>query len=260
LDNPGLPKKKSKGLPSGDDIPEAVRDAPLVAHRYQLQPAILIGGLAGAIAIAFLIGLVMSLAGPKSQPVSSNSTPAPNPTATNSETGDYVEIGGHRHYRYQQAPAPTLRLIAGNGQIKLRKAAAQKFQAMVAEARKSGVLLVPISGFRSIEQQERIFSDKQAQRNQSVAQRAEVSAPSGYSEHHTGYAVDIGDGKAPALNLKIDFENTAAFKWLKANAARFSFEMSFPRNNAQGLSYEPWHWRYVGDRDSLETFYKARNQ
>jgi D-alanyl-D-alanine carboxypeptidase len=93
-----------------------------------------------------------------------------------------------------------------------------------------------------------------------VAQRAEVSAPSGYSEHHTGYAVDIGDGKAPALNLKIDFENTAAFKWLKANAARFSFEMSFPRNNAQGLSYEPWHWRYVGDRDSLETFYKARNQ
>jgi len=46
---------------------------------------------------------------------------------------------------------------------------------------------------------------------------------------------------------------------LSANAARYSFELSFAKNNRQGVSYEPWHWRYVGDRDSLETFYKAQN-
>jgi D-alanyl-D-alanine carboxypeptidase len=260
LNNPGLPKKKSKALPSGDDIPEAVRDAPLASHGYRLQPRILIGGVAGLVAIAFLVGLVMSLAGPKPQ-VNSSAPSSPSPAASNpAGAKDYIDIEGHRHYRYEEAPASSLKTVAGNGRIKLRKAAAQKFEEMVASARQSGVILVPISGFRSIEQQERIFSEKQAQRNQSVAERAEVSAPSGYSEHHTGYTIDIGDGKVPALNLKIDFEKTAAFKWLQANAARFSFEMSFPRNNAQGVSYEPWHWRYVGDRDSLETFYKARNK
>ncbi|WP_208345904.1 M15 family metallopeptidase, partial [Aetokthonos hydrillicola] len=69
----------------------------------------------------------------------------------------------------------------------------------------------------------------------------------------------IGDGAAPATNVNPNFENTKAFQWLQANAAHFSFAISFPKNNAQGVSYEPWHWRYVGDQDSLETFYKARN-
>jgi D-alanyl-D-alanine carboxypeptidase len=45
---------------------------------------------------------------------------------------------------------------------------------------------------------------------------------------------------------------------MKKNAARFNFELSFPRNNPQGVSYEPWHWRFIGDRRSLETFYKAK--
>jgi D-alanyl-D-alanine carboxypeptidase len=260
LNNPGLPKKKSKALPSGDDIPEAVRDAPMPSQRYQLQPKILIGGLAGLVAIAFLIGVVMSLAGTKSQ-VSSSAPSSPNPTASNPAAGkDYIDIEGHRHFRYQEAPASSLKTVAGNGRIKLRKPAAQKFEEMVAAARQSGVILVPISGFRSIEQQRQIFFGKRAERNQSVAQRAEFSAPPEHSEHHTGYAIDIGDGNVPALNLRHEFENSAAFKWLQANAARFAFEMSFPRNNAQGVGYEPWHWRYIGDRDSLETFYKARNR
>jgi D-alanyl-D-alanine carboxypeptidase len=69
--------------------------------------------------------------------------------------------------------------------------------------------------------------------------------------------VDIGDAQTPATNLNPNFENTAAFKWLEQNAAYYSFELSFPRNNPQGVSYEPWHWRFVGDRNSLETFYKG---
>ena len=61
------------------------------------------------------------------------------------------------------------------------------------------------------------------------------------------------------LMSSTDFEKTAAFSWLKNNAAKYSFELSFPPDNHQGISYEPWHWRYVGDQESLETFYKARN-
>jgi D-alanyl-D-alanine carboxypeptidase len=104
-----------------------------------------------------------------------------------------------------------------------------------------------------------LFFDVKAQRGQTAQKRAEVSAPPGYSEHHTGYAVDIGDATTPALDLNPNFEKTAAFQWLQANATHFNFELSFPRNNLQGVNYEPWHWRFVGDRPSLETFYKARN-
>ncbi|HEY9618014.1 MAG TPA: D-alanyl-D-alanine carboxypeptidase family protein, partial [Microcoleaceae cyanobacterium] len=55
-------------------------------------------------------------------------------------------------------------------------------------------------------------------------------------------------------------EQTAAFQWLQANAAHYSFELSFPKDNRQGVSYEPWHWRYVGDIQSLKTFYRARQK
>jgi D-alanyl-D-alanine carboxypeptidase len=87
-----------------------------------------------------------------------------------------------------------------------------------------------------------------------------VSAPPGYSEHHTGYAIDIGDGSAPSSNLSPDFEKTAAYRWLEQNGAQFGFELSFPPNNPQGVSYEPWHWRFVGDIDSLAIFHKNQPQ
>ena len=122
----------------------------------------------------------------------------------------------------------------------------------------SGIYFAPISGFRSVEDQQHVFFDVKAERRQNATKRAEVSAPPGYSEHHAS-SIDIGDGSAPETNLSQSFDNTQAFKWLEANAPAFSFEMSFPKNNRQGVSYEPWHWRFVGDRPSLETFYKAHS-
>jgi zinc D-Ala-D-Ala carboxypeptidase len=160
------------------------------------------------------------------------------------------------HLRYAEAPAAELKSIGGR--FKLRSAAANKFQAMVAAARSAGVNITTISAFRSVAEQQRLFFDVKAERAQVTAKRAEVSAPPHHSEHHTGYAVDLGDSNAPGANLNQSFENTAAYKWLQANAPRYSFELSFPQDNAQGVSYEPWHWRYVGDSESLETFYKAR--
>lgn len=162
------------------------------------------------------------------------------------------------HFRYKEAPLADLTAIVSDGSIKLRKSAAQAYREMEAAAQKDGVSLVPISGFRSLTDQDYLFFGKKAERGQVATERAKVSAPPGYSEHHTGYAMDLGDGSVPAANLSPTFDNTPAYQWLQANAAFYSFEMSFPKNNKQGVSYEPWHWRYVGDRDSLETFYKAR--
>jgi D-alanyl-D-alanine carboxypeptidase len=129
---------------------------------------------------------------------------------------------------------------------------------MLAAARSAGVNITTISAFRSVAEQNQLFFGVGAARAQQPTKRAEVSAPPKHSEHHTGYAVDIGDASVPATNLNQNFETTRAYKWLQANAARYSFELSFPKDNAQGVSYEPWHWRYVGDSDSLETFYRAR--
>ncbi len=163
------------------------------------------------------------------------------------------------HLPYDEAPESELSSITADDSIRMRSSAATKFQQMQAAARAEGVILTAISGFRSTDAQNQLFFGVKEQRVQNAAKRAEVSAPPGYSEHHTGYAVDIGDGKAPSTNVNPEFENTAAFRWLEQNAARYSFELSFPRDNPQGISYEPWHWRFVGDRDSLETFYKVRN-
>jgi D-alanyl-D-alanine carboxypeptidase len=217
-----------------------------------LKPVLLSVGLLGLGAIALLLGLLLSRPKPQQTLASSPkpTEPSPNPSNPDNLLG---------HLAYIEAPASELQPITPDGQIKLRTAAAQKFQAMSAAAGKEGVILVPISGFRSIDDQKHLFFDVKAERGQVTTERAEVSAPPGYSEHHTGYAVDIGDGNTPATNLSPDFENTAAFKWLEKNAPYYSFEISFPKNNPQGVSYEPWHWRFVGDRDSLETFYRAKN-
>jgi D-alanyl-D-alanine carboxypeptidase len=167
------------------------------------------------------------------------------------------------HHAYREAPPNQLRTVgrAGDGyEIRLREAAAKSYLSMDAAAKADGVDLVVISGFRTIAEQQELFFEISKQRNQTPAQRAKVSAPPGHSEHHTGYALDIGDSNVPSANLSTSFEKTAAFQWLQNNAAKYGFEMSFPPNNPQGVMYEPWHWRFVGDDDSLATFYKKQNR
>jgi D-alanyl-D-alanine carboxypeptidase len=167
------------------------------------------------------------------------------------------------HHAYKEAPLNQLRTIgrAGDGyEIKLRDVAAKSYLNMEAAAKAEGIDFFVISGFRTIAEQQELFFEISKQRNQTPAQRAKVSAPPGHSEHHTGYALDIGDGAVPSANLSTNFEKTAAFHWLQNNAAKYGFEMSFPPNNPQGVMYEPWHWRFVGDEDSLITFYKKQNR
>ncbi|MFN3362233.1 MAG: D-alanyl-D-alanine carboxypeptidase family protein, partial [Pseudanabaenaceae cyanobacterium] len=167
------------------------------------------------------------------------------------------------HYAYEEAPASdlvTIAVAADSYALKLRTAAAQSFTRMQRDARADGINLVPLSGYRSKAEQEHLFFTIGQERNQTPAERAKVSAPPGYSEHHTGYAIDIGDGDNPSTDLAETFAQTAAYAWLRQNAARYGFELSFPPNNPQGVMYEPWHWRFVGDTDSLKTFYKVRNR
>lgn len=159
------------------------------------------------------------------------------------------------HFPYPEAPASAL--VALEGSDRLRPEAAAALLAMRQAAAADGIDLVVLSAFRSLQVQRRLFFEVMAERNQSPKARAQVSAPPGFSEHSTGYAVDLGDGAAPTTNLSAGFETTPAFRWLVQHAARFHFQMSFPRGNPQGVSYEPWHWRFEGSTEALKLFQPA---
>lgn len=135
--------------------------------------------------------------------------------------------------------------------------AAQAFAEMRAAAAAQGIGIMPISGFRTFADQAQLF-ENQITRKGSAAAAAEYSAPPGHSEHHTGYAIDIADTNEPNTDIKHSFETTAAYQWLKANAYAYGFEESFPKNNTQGVSFEPWHWRYFGSDRAGQTFAAAR--
>jgi D-alanyl-D-alanine carboxypeptidase len=138
--------------------------------------------------------------------------------------------------------------------VQLRREAAEAFRAMAAAAASDGARLIPISGFRSAAYQVGLWKKAVARRGSELA-AAKWVAPPGHSEHHAGWSLDMGDEKVPATDVDPAFEKTKAFAWLQANASRFHFELSFPKNNPQGVSYEPWHWRFIGTPEARRTFH-----
>ncbi len=124
--------------------------------------------------------------------------------------------------------------------------AAAAWQRMHRAAAAEAIVLEAISGYRSVWYQRAIF-DRKLARGQTVAEILSVNAAPGYSEHHSGCAIDISSrGEAAAEE---SFELTTAFDWLNRNAAAFGFSMSYPRDNRHGVVYEPWHWRWrAGDK------------
>lgn len=125
----------------------------------------------------------------------------------------------------------------------LHPRAARAWSHMRADARRDGVVVEAISGYRSHDYQLGIFARKRA-RGLSVEEILAVNAAPGFSEHHDGRALDIGTpGEPPAEE---SFEHTAAFAWLQANAASHGFRMSYPRDNPHGIVHEPWHWYFTG--------------
>lgn len=264
LDRPSRPADNSAHLGKAEDIPVALRDGHRTSltkiHKVIPPRKLPIGLIVGGLGIFLTGGIAFKLAMTRQPPkIAATSMASANLGERGSQTTGTNQPADSvlNHLPYSEAPAQDLVSIGGG--YRLRPAAASKFKAMVEAARSSGVNITTISGFRSVEDQKRLFFGIGAERGQQPSKRAEVSAPPKYSEHHTGYALDLGDASVPATNLNQNFDTTPAYRWLKANAARYSFELSFPKDNIQKVSYEPWHWRFVGDINSLETFYKARN-
>ena len=164
------------------------------------------------------------------------------------------KIHEHRvlgHLPYNEIPSKKLVSIEPNIEVHIDMR--DSLLRMREEAKKDGVYLVFLSGYRSIKMQNEIFYSLKSIRNQDAAERARVSAPPGYSEHSTGFAIDIGDATQRETDFETEFENTKAFRWLKNNAAKFHFKLSFNKDNKY-IDYEPWHWRYEGSIEALKIF------
>ena len=117
--------------------------------------------------------------------------------------------------------------------------AAARWQQMVEAASRDGIRLLIVSGFRSLDYQATLIRNK-LDAGQCLEEILAVNAAPGFSQHHTGTAVDIATpGSRP---LTEEFEDSDAFAWLTERAGEFGFSMTYPRDNPYGFVYEPWHW------------------
>lgn len=117
--------------------------------------------------------------------------------------------------------------------------AAAAWSLMQHSAANDNVTLLPVSAFRSTNYQARLIKRK-LEAGQEIESILQVSAAPGFSEHHSGRAIDITDGICAPLEN--EFAASKAFQWLKFNAEDFGFDMSYPQDNPHGIIWEPWHW------------------
>ena len=161
----------------------------------------------------------------------------------NRALGVPADYGPSRGLELQlEAPQSELHLITEDWDIhpvRLYAPAAAAWFRLNAAAAADQVALMPLSGFRSVSRQLEIFRRKLAS-GLSLNEILRLNAAPGYSEHHTGRAIDVSTpGNRPFAE---SFGDTPAFHWLIRHGAEFGFHLSYPRDNPHGISYEPWHW------------------
>ena len=175
------------------------------------------------------------------------------PSINSTETTQNKSLLGHLPY----PEASKDELILFSPGIYVHKDIYENFKEMQFLAAQKGISLKLLSGYRSVDLQRDIFYENKSIRNQTAIERSRDSAPPGYSEHSTGYAIDVGDGNYPDTHFEVEFEQTPAFKWMRRFASKYHFVLSFPPNNKQGVTYEPWHWRFEGTVNALREFEAA---
>lgn len=130
-------------------------------------------------------------------------------------------------------------IIRKDEEIFLKQEALEQYQLMYNAAKKDGIELCLYSGYRSYKKQEYLYY-------QVYYMDDSISARPGFSEHQTGYAVDIS---ISSIGLTEYFEQTSSYRWLINNSYKYGFILRFPKGKEKYTSYqfEPWHFRYVGE-------------
>ena len=140
-------------------------------------------------------------------------------------------------------------LSMGGRVMDLRPVPLEQLELMWRAADRDDVELLVRSAYRSYSTQRTLFNNYVRDHGEEEANR--FSARPGQSEHQLGTTVDFG---GTDVDLSAAFANTAAGRWLSANAYRFGFVMSYPDGKEQitGYIFEPWHYRYIGVDSAIE--------
>lgn len=142
--------------------------------------------------------------------------------------------------------SPTVVSVGGN--YKLESKAAAAWQDMQAAASRDGVSLWIISAYRTLERQTELYQEKVEEyknlgynEGDAKIETGKWVAVPGTSEHCLGYAADL-------CSLEENFENSDQFAWLQKHCAEYGFILRYPKDKVDitKISYEPWHYRYVG--------------
>jgi D-alanyl-D-alanine carboxypeptidase len=168
------------------------------------------------------------------------------------ELGIPADYATRRELSPQPEATELIRIVvtAEGRELLLTPPAATAWEKMLQAAATDGIALQVVSAFRSIAYQAEIIRAKLA-RGKTIEAILAVNAAPGYSEHHTGRALDLNTpGCTP---LTEEFAETAAFRWLTGQAARFGFHMTFARGNSHGIAFEPWHWCWAETNTSMKS-------
>lgn len=128
------------------------------------------------------------------------------------------------------------------GSQKINKNAYDAFINLWNDAKNNGYYFVVCSSYRTYQKQLDVYNSYKRSRGEKEADK--IAARAGYSEHETGYTIDMYSKGS----TQSDFQNTEAYEWLIKNAHRFGFIQRYPldKENVTGYSFESWHYRYVG--------------
>lgn len=152
-------------------------------------------------------------------------------------------VYGINHLQYDEVNEDDLVLY---GTMLVHKELSQAFKIMYNQAKKEGIELSILSGYRSVSSQKNIIQTR-INNGENEKEIYKSNAYAGYSEHHTGYAIDIND-------INAEFADSKEGKWVASNSLKYGFRISFPINNVQKLSFEPWHLRYIGSANAQKIF------
>ena len=157
-----------------------------------------------------------------------------------------------KSYIPQSLKVPNVRFIsyADPKVKKMDETAAAALESLFTAARKDGVTLLAVSGYRDYYYQQRLYNNKVSAAGRKEADKY-VAQP-GASEHQTGLAMDVLSNEYTSLDA--GFDKTQAYKWLESNCYKYGFIIRYPKGkeNITGYNYEPWHLRYVGISEATE--------
>jgi len=175
-----------------------------------------------------------------------------NPTVTKYTNTNYVLVNKFNYLPNSYVPNNLVILDEySKPGIKLVKEAYESFKKMAFDASLNNLNLRIVSAYRSYDYQKNLYNNYLKNDSQEIVDT--YSARPGFSEHQTGLAIDIDNGRENYNRFHI----TQEFTWVKENCYKYGFILRYDlgKEHITGYKYEPWHYRYVGTEIS-EYIYK----